>query len=130
MYALYFYGVFDACNLISLIKLLNQEDSFIFDTFRDTLKLAYGYGGGCGILKEFSLKYKNITHRDTELYAQVYKTCQKKQNSVVVKIRCFSLDFSLILIGNTSSQWWTKFVLHNSLSLVLKALIAETAEVV
>ena len=56
-------------------------DSFMY--FMKLICLLDSCPLGCDkMLKEFSTKYKNITHRDIELYINLCELCQKKQKDI------------------------------------------------
>ena len=53
----------------------------LFDVLQEA-HLAIGHGGRDRMLKELSIKYRNITRHDVEQYRHLSEPCQKNQKVV------------------------------------------------
>ena len=62
------------CISATQYSITNSELFHIFEAH-----LSIGHGGHDRMLKELSIKYKNITYHDIELYIYISEPCQKKQ---------------------------------------------------
>ncbi|XP_023230770.1 ubiquitin-protein ligase E3B-like [Centruroides sculpturatus] len=102
--------------------------------------LAIGHGGRDRMLKELSIKYKNVTRHDIELYIHLCEPCQKKQKGIkkgiVVKPMIFSefnsrCQVDLIDFQSQPDREY-KFIMvyqdHLTKFVILKSLTSKRAE--
>ncbi|XP_023210347.1 KRAB-A domain-containing protein 2-like [Centruroides sculpturatus] len=114
-------------------------DSELFHVLHEA-HLAIGHGGRDRMLKELSIKYKNVTRHDIELYIHLCEPCQKKQKGIkkgiVVKPMIFSefnsrCQVDLIDFQSQPDREY-KFIMvyqdHLTKFVILKSLTSKRAE--